>query len=269
MKYMPNLKWSLRPDARHWPLFLSLITFAPGSALSFDWFGLQLPNDSKTLVLEVVEPFIEMHTGPGRGYPVFNVVEQGETIEILKRKPSWYKIRSLNGKTGWTKASQLAHTLKPTGEPVDLPEIGHGDYLRSLWRVGITAGELEGSNTFSVTARYRPFRWAGIEVEAGMIFDESITSDYYGVNLLVEPKSDWIVAPFVSLGTGQFSFSKRQKVVIDEIGSSSYINVGAGANYYIGRNFVMRAEYRRYTISTDNDGEAGLNAWSIGLNTFF
>ena len=30
------------------------------------------------LWLEVIDPYVEMHSGPGRGYPVFYVIEQGE-----------------------------------------------------------------------------------------------------------------------------------------------------------------------------------------------
>lgn len=237
-------------------------------ALAFDWFGLGSSGAQGTFKLEVVEPYIEMHTGPGRGYPVFYVVEQGDTIEVLKRKPDWYLIRTSNNKTGWTKSTQLAHTLKPTGVPVDLPEISHGDYLKSHWRVGFTAGDLEGSSTFSVTLGYRPLSWAGVELEGGKVFDESVTSDYYGINFLLEPQSDWLMTPYVIGGIGQFSFSKRQKVVIDVDDASDYLNYGVGLSAYIGRNFVVRTEFRRYSISTNND-RVGLNAWKIGLNTFF
>ncbi len=245
---------------------LVLLSWLPSQAVSSDTPHEERADD--VLVLEVVEPFIEMHTGPGRGYPVFNVVEQGETIEILKRKPDWYKVRSADNKTGWTKAAQLAHTLKPTGVPVDLPEVGHGDYLTSSWRVGFTAGQLEGASTFSVTAGYRPFSWGGLELEAGQVFDQSVTSDYYGANLSIEPFPDWLVTPYLAAGVGQFSFDSRQKVLVDEVGSPSYVKLGAGISYYIGRNFLVRAEFRQYSISTD-DGSRGLNAWAIGLNTFF
>jgi hypothetical protein len=209
-----------------------------------------------------------MHTGPGRGYPVFNVVEQGETIEIIKRKASWYKIQSSDNKTGWTKAEQLAHTLKPTGVPADLPEVGHGDYLASSWRIGFTAGQLEGASTFSLTAGYRPFSWAGVELEGGKIFDESVTSDFYGMNLLVEPMPDYVITPYVTIGAGKFSFNNRQKVVVDDAGSPTYISFAAGASYYVVRNLVIRGDYRRYSISTDGDN-VWLNAWTIGLNAFF
>lgn len=219
------------------------------------------------LLLEVAEPYVEMHTGPGRGYPVFHVIEQGETVEVLKSRANWYKIRSSDGKTGWATAPQLARTLKPTGIPVDLPEIGRGDYLASRWRVGFTAGQLEGASTFSVTAGYRFLKWAGLEIEAGQIFDRSVTSDFYGLNLLAEPWPDWLVTPYLTVGGGRFSIDARQKVVIEDPGSPSYRSAGAGIGYYLGRNFVVRGEYRWYSLSTGDN--VSLNSWTIGLNAFF
>lgn len=255
-------------DLSHRIITLILLSILPSQAFCLDLFVTGISGRDGIVVLKIEEPYIEMHTGPGRGYPVFNVVEQGETIEILARKTNWYKVRSLDNKTGWTKAEQLAHTLKPTGVPVDLPEVGHGDYLKSSWRVGFTMGQLDGASSYSVTAGYRRFTWAGVELEMGKVFDESVTSGYYGINIHIEPIPDWTVTPFVSAGVGRFSFDSRQKVLVDTIGSTSYTGYGAGANYYIGRNFVVLGEYRRYSVSTDNNN-VGLNAWRIGLSAFF
>jgi len=255
-------------DVRHILFCLLYLACYSSQAFSFDLLDTDSPAEPDSVFLEVAEPYIEMHTGPGRGYPVFNVVEQGETIEILKHKASWYKIRSPDSKTGWTKAAELAHTLKPTGTPVDLPEITHGDYLKSSWRVGFTGGQVEGANTFSITAGYRPLSWLGAEIEWGKIFDNSVTSDYYGANLLMEAETDWPITPFITIGAGQFQFNNRQKVVVEDTGNSDYLSAGAGVNYYIGRNFVMRGEYRWYSVSTDDD-RVELNSWRIGLNIFF
>ena len=46
--------------------------------------------------LQVIDPFVELHTGPGRGYPVFHVVEQGESIAVLTRRPDWYEVDAGN-----------------------------------------------------------------------------------------------------------------------------------------------------------------------------
>src|SRR5688572_33435440 len=76
----------------------------------------------------VDDPYIEMHTGPGRGYPIFYVGERGEPIELLKRRTEWFKIRTERGKEGWVHQTQLQTTLNLDGEPFDLPGLDIGDY---------------------------------------------------------------------------------------------------------------------------------------------
>lgn len=219
-------------------------------------------------VLEVADPFIELHTAPGRGYPVFHVIEKGEQVELLKRKTNWYKVKAVSGETGWTKATQLGRTLQPTGLPADLPQVTHGQYLESSWRVGFTAGMFEESPSFSLTAGYRPLTWLGAELEAGKIYNESVTSDYYGANLVIEPLHQWSLTPYVLAGYSQFSFDARQKVLLSELGDADGVTFGGGLGYYIGRNFLIRAEYRVYSVSSNSDS-TGLSEWKIGLNTFF
>ena len=245
-----------------------LLAALPTQASALDWWDGPDTDSLEPVVLEVAEPFIEMHTGPGRGYPVFNVVEQGDTIEILMRRTDWYQVRSADSKTGWTSAAELAHTLKPTGVPVDLPEVSHGDYLKSSWRIGFTTGSFEGANSVSLALGYRPLSWAGIEIEGGRIFDQSVTSDYYGINLLMEPRADWTVSPYVSVGAGQFSFNSRHKVLVSDTGSQDYGSIGVGVGHYIGRTIVVRGEYRSYSVSSSED-RVWLSAWTIGLSSFF
>ncbi len=268
MNIVPCWLRHLLMQLRRHALPMLLLVCMPSQSPAFELFGFSLDGDEDQLSLEVAEPFIEMHTGPGRGYPVFHVIEQGETVKVIKRKADWYKIHSAGNKTGWVRATQLARTLEPTGVPVDLPEISHGDYLKSRWRVGFSAGQLEGANTFALSAGYRPFSWAGVEVEGGKIFDKSVTSDFYGANLLVEPLPQWLISPFVSVGAGKFSFNDRQKVLVDDAGSPTYVSLSAGAGYYIVRNIVVRGQYRRYSVSTDGDS-TWLDGWTVGLNAFF
>jgi len=252
---------------RH-PAGLLLLALLPAHASAFDWWN-RTDNDSRgPVVLEVTEPYVELHTGPGRGYPVFHVIEQGESIEILMRRTNWYQVRSAEDKTGWASAAGLAHTLKSTGEPVDLPEVSLGDYIASSWRVGFTTGSVEGANTASLTVGYRPYNWAGVEVEGGRIFDQSVTSDYYGINFLLEPRPHWTISPFVTVGGGEFSFNSRHNVLVSDTGSQNYVSVGVGAGHYIGRSIVVRGEYRSYSVSSSED-RVWLNAWTIGISSFF
>ena len=45
------------------------------------WLVVPLAYGREPVRVEVSAPYIELHTGPGRGYPIFYVAERGEDIE--------------------------------------------------------------------------------------------------------------------------------------------------------------------------------------------
>ncbi len=226
------------------------------------------------LTLEVIDSFVEMRTGPGRGYPIFYVIEQGESVEVLVRRAGWYEIRSQNGKVGWATPAQLSRTLQATGEPADLPSVSFGDYLKNKWRIGFTTGDfsdgqLKGTDLFSATVSYRFLSWLSVEGRVGKLFNSQSEGDIRALNILVEPFSQNKLSPEIFIGRGVLSLDSQpeQTASINE-GDSNFITYGLGLNYYLGRNFVIRGEYSQYSVSTDDDKEK-LDSWKIGFNTFF
>lgn len=225
------------------------------------------------MLLEVIDAYADVHSGPGRGYPVFYVIEQGEKIEVLTRRPGWYEIRSANGKTGWTTAAQISRTIQATGEPADLPSVGYGDYIKNSWVTGFSSGqfadgELQGFETFSVTAGYRFLSWVGADLEAGRVFGSEASGDFYAANIFIEPAAHWKLSPYLSLGLGEITIDSQPIQISFTRESSDFDTHGLGASFYLGRNFVMKGEYRWYSISTDSETEK-LEAWRLGFNTFF
>src|ERR1700676_1595803 len=59
------------------------------------------------LQLFVTQPYLELHTGPGRGYPVTQVVARGEAVDVLFRRTDWFKVRTERGVEGWASAREL------------------------------------------------------------------------------------------------------------------------------------------------------------------
>src|SRR5262249_60332169 len=51
--------------------------------------------------VQVADPYLELHTGPGRGYPIFDIAERGERVEILMRHTDWFMVRHERGQEGW------------------------------------------------------------------------------------------------------------------------------------------------------------------------
>jgi uncharacterized protein YraI len=59
---------------------------------------------ARTSTLQIADPYIELRTGPGRGYPVFFVAARDEWIEIELRHTDWFSVRTEGGKLGWVTA---------------------------------------------------------------------------------------------------------------------------------------------------------------------
>ena len=229
--------------------------------------------DTPVLRLEVIDPFVEMHTGPGRGYPVFYVIEQGEMVDVLTRRPDWYEVRTRNGKLGWVTTRQISRTIQATGEPADLPTVGFGDYLKDSWRIGfgagqISKGELKSTDLYRLTIGHRFYSWLGVEGEGGNMFGSDVKGRFYNMNLSIEPFSRWRISPALILGRGKMNIEAQPKLTPLEFEDSDFDNYALRFNYYIGRNFVMSGEYRWYDVDSQTD-KVRLEGWQLGFNTFF
>ena len=84
-------------------LLIAVLAFVMLST-AFDGIA-QAADQYKTVA--VADPYLEMRTGPGRGYPKFYAVDRGESVEILKRRTDWFLVRTSNGKEGWVDRAQM------------------------------------------------------------------------------------------------------------------------------------------------------------------
>lgn len=225
-------------------------------------------------LVEVIDPYLEMHSGPGRHYPVVNVVEQGDSVKVVARKVNWYRVISDTGIEGWSKAEQIDRTLFG-GVPVETPLPSRSDLLNMNFSVGFVTGSADGAETIAARVGYKPIKWVGVEAEYGVTFPTSRDLSYYSGQLLIEPLPIWKLSPIITYGTGATHFELKPNLIGKYAETGNFDRVSLGFNYYIGYNFVMRTEYQWYKYRlTDNliaktTSEKETNAWVIGFNSFF
>ena len=95
----------------------------------------------------VEDPYIELHTGPGRGYPgSFTSSSAARAIDVLHRRTDWFKVRTDRGREGWVNRTQLERTLTPDGEHVRFAGPAPGIPARASLGDGRRHGDFGGAS---------------------------------------------------------------------------------------------------------------------------
>jgi len=219
--------------------------------------------------VSVADPYLEMHTGPGRGYPVFHVVDRGELVDIIMRRTDWFQVRSADGTEGWVDRAQMERTLVPTGSPIKFAEANQQDFTDSKWEVGGLAGDFGGTNIISVYGGYSINPNVSIEVWGSQILGNFSNGWMASVNLTLETWPDWRISPFFTLGSG-FIHTEPKSTIVQGVDRTDQIaHAGAGFRVYATRRFILRAEYKSYVVFTSRDDNEEVEEWKVGFAFFF
>lgn len=223
----------------------------------------------ETFHVVVADPYIELHTGPGRGYPVFHVADRGSAIEVVKRRTEWYAVRTGRGVEGWVHVDQLARTLEPTGAPVALAAPGWDEFAGRRWEVAVGFGDFDGASSISLSGAWRLSPHLSAELLAAHISGEFSDGWQAGVRLLHTPFPEWRIAPYMLLGTGVLQISPRASLVSTEDRTDQYAQAGAGVRAWLTERFMLRAEYAGNVVFTSRDENEEVEEWKAGFAFFF
>jgi hypothetical protein len=217
----------------------------------------------------VTDPYIELRTGAGRGFPIFYVAQRGESIEIVLRKTDWYKVRTSSGQEGWVTRTQLATTLTAAGATKSFRDVLVDDYLRRRLEMGAAWGQFDGAPMLKLWGAYRFADALSIEATLGQVQGVFSGTDFWSVNVNVEPWSDRRLSPFFGVGVGRFQNFPNASLVGAIDTSANMAQAAAGLRYYIAERFVARLDYTIYTAYVSDAGSQQYRAWTLGLAFFF
>ncbi|MEM7763993.1 MAG: SH3 domain-containing protein [Pseudomonadota bacterium] len=219
--------------------------------------------------VEVADPFLEMHTGAGQGYPITNVVERGERVQIIRRKTDWFKVRNDRGDEGWVNIRQLELTLDEAGELTEIESVGRDEFLQRRWEAGILTGDFSGADTVSLYGGYSITRNLSVELWASQLIGNFSTGWLGTANIVHETWPEWRVSPYFTMGTGVIRTEPKSTLVSTPDRTDQVALVGAGVRAYVTRRFVLRGEYKSYVVLTSRDENEEVEEWKIGFGFFF
>ena len=221
------------------------------------------------LQLFITEPYLELHTAPGRGYPVTQVVARGEAVDVLMRKTEWFKVRTERGIEGWAYDRDLTRAKLADGTPFTFRLGDRAGFTSHRWEGAVLLGAYGGATLVSTLLSRSLTNETKLELSAGQ-FLGNLSNGYIvdlGLSHVFLP--EWRVSPFVTLGTGYERLNPKATLAapLDQDSQTAY--VGIGARYYVGRRFFLRGEYRQHEVFTSRDSNEVKQEWKAGFAFFY
>lgn len=219
--------------------------------------------------VQVTDPYIELRTGPGRGYPIHHVAARSEWIEIHLRHTDWYKVRTANGREGWVHRRQLETTLTEAGGQKTFRDVLVDDYLQRRVELGAAWGRFKSEPMLKVWSGYRFSDTLSVEGTVGQVQGTFSGTDFWHVGLNSEPWSDRRLSPFFGIGFGRFRNIPNASLVGALVTDAKLAHANVGVRYYLTERFVLRADYSIYTAFVADTRSTEYRAFTAGLSFFF
>ncbi|MFK8016005.1 MAG: SH3 domain-containing protein [Gammaproteobacteria bacterium] len=224
--------------------------------------------EAKPVAVTVDDPYLEMHTGPGRGYPVFHVVDKGESVEVLRQRTDWFRVTTRKGKRGWVHRDQMERTLQADGARIKLEDEDFGSFSNRRWEMGFTGGDFGGANVVSIYGSFALSPNLSTELSVSKGLGSFSDSEYANLNVVHTLYPEKRISPMFTLGTGVIRTQPSATLVATEDRTDQTAHVGVGLRAYLTRQFVFRLEYKSYVVFTSRDDNEEIDEWKAGLSFF-
>lgn len=224
-----------------------------------------------TADVQISQAFVNVHTGPASGYPVFHVIERGEWVTVLKRRTSWFKVKLANDKQGWISQTDLKQTKTTTGETTQVDDGSFANFTQRDAELAVFAGTFDSVKSITVAGTWVWTENIATELSYTQALGDFSKNELAMLRVQHSMFPEWKVSPYISLGAGLVRTTPKANLVQsgDEVRNSDALELGLGARYYLNRNFLIRLEYKNLLVITDRDEQQELNQWNLGFAVFF
>ena len=240
--------------------------------LSLQWLlavAAQAEPEEGARRLQVVEPYIDIHTGPGGHYPVTQVAGRGEWLVVLKQRTDWFQVETEKGVRGWVTRAQLERTVTASGAQARFRQVTEEDYRNHVWELGFSGGDFEGADLLAAYLGLAFNRNLSAELSLAQALGEYSNSYLVDLSLVSQPFPRWRYSPYLSIGIGTVTTKPQTILIQAEDETAATALVGLGLRAYLTRQFMVKIEYRNYILFNSDEDNEEVDQWTAGFAAFF
>lgn len=223
--------------------------------------------------LHVQAPFLELRSGPGRGFPVVYTLRRDSHVVIVRRKTAWLLLKAEGGREGWIHENQIT-ALAGKEQDVELAVVSHEQFGSRQWELGLIQGEADSRQSdstplLSIYGSYYFTENLSAELQVMQIISDYSESLSGQINISHQLAPDWLLSPFLSVGYGRIKTDPKTTLGDNRSETNDAVNWSLGVRYHLKRRFFLRADYSQYLLLTQREQLDKVKTWKLGAGVFF
>lgn len=220
------------------------------------------------LRLFVVEPYLDLRTGPAAGYPVTQVAVRGEAVDVLFQRGEFIRLRTERGVEGWARAADLNLARLADGSAPGFPERTRQGFADRRWEAGPLAGEFRGTKLAAVYGALRIAPGLQAEVSGANVLGSSRSLYLIEAGLNYSPLRTGPIEPFIMAGYGLAQETEGVPLAGSTGRSDRTAYAGIGVRAPLTGPLFLRIDLRRRYLYTSGADTEEISEWRIGIGFF-
>lgn len=220
------------------------------------------------LQVTVDTDFVNLHSGPGRGYPIVQVAIKGELLSLHQRRTDWVQVE-FKQQQYWLARADLQHLLTQAQQQIVVSDDRQREFEQRTVEAGLLFGDFNGSSFYQLSVAYLFSEYVQTELAVGQANGDQADNLSAELSLYLSPLPHWRISPYFGLGGGMLRTTPRTVLVQTPDRNNSLASIELGVRYYLRRNVIARAAYRRSVIVTDRNDNEEIDTWKLGFSVFF
>lgn len=218
--------------------------------------------------VKVTADFINLHSGPGSGYPITQVVLKGEQLVLKQQRTAWIKV-DFKQQSLWMARQDLSKVVSLNAEYFASSDDKSAALMGRHWQLGLMFGDFNGSSYYQLHTQYAFTSYVQAELALGQAQGEQANNQIAELSVLLSPFPQWRISPYFGIGAGIIRINPRTILVQSTEQTNSLASAELGVRYYLTRQFILKAGYRHSVIMTDSDDNKETDTWKLGFSVFF
>ncbi|NRB39110.1 MAG: SH3 domain-containing protein [Pseudomonadales bacterium] len=229
-------------------------------------------TDSQTKYT-VTAPYLELRSGPARGYPILFTLKYHQQLQILSRKTQWLKVKTEEGDIGWIQEKQLNH-LSYQNQAIAYSGIDRQAYQKKQLEFGFYTGGVNGGANDNTPLIATSIAWQFTELySTELTYHHMLGNNEENFLLQLDLQHtlapEWPISPTFNIGLGQLQTKPKSTLGDAKAIESNTANFGIGFKYPIQHRFVLRGDYNKHLIISNKNQLDSVLIWKLGISIFF